>query len=300
MNLVNILLALLIVGASIFGLVFFKDYRAVKIKGELEVEGSPITISLMGFFICFFDTLGIGGFAPMTATFKHFRLVKDRIIPGTLNTAMCIPIIAEALIFIKEVSVDMTTLISMVIAAILGATVGAGIVAKMEEKKVQMGMAAALGVILITMFAEKMGALPSGGEAISLGGMKLVIAIIGNFVLGALMSIGIGLYAPCLALVCALGVSPLAAFPIMMGSCAFLMPFAGIRFIRKGAYNRRCTLIVTISGVCGVIMAAYIVKSLPLNILTWLIMGIISYTVVRLFLSSRSSRDKANEPFAKV
>ena len=287
MNWVNILLALLAVGAVIFGVFFFKDYRAAKTKGEIEVKGSAIAISLTGFFVCFFDALGLGGFAPMTAIFKQFHLVKDRIIPGTLNTAMCIPIITEALIFIKEVSVDLTTLITMLIAAVLGAVIGAGIVAKMDEKKVQLAMAAALGAVLIIMLAGKLGVMPSGGDAIGITGAKLIIAVIGNFVLGALMTLGIGLYAPCLALVYALGLSPLAAFPIMMGSCAFLMPIAGIRFIKKGAYNRRCTMIITITGVFGVVIAVYIVKSLPLNILTWLIMGIISYTSARLFLCSR-------------
>ncbi len=288
MILVNILLTLLIVGAAIFGVVFFKDYRAAKKKGELEVKGSAITISLTGFFVCFFDTLGLGGFAPLTAIFKQFHLVKDRIIPGTLNTAMCIPIIAEALFFIKEVSVDMTTLVSMLIAAVSGAVIGSGIVAKMDERKVQLGMAAALGTVLIIMLAGKLGALPSGGDAIGLSGAKLIVAIIGNFILGALMTLGIGLYAPCLALVYALGLSPLAAFPIMMGSCAFLMPVAGIRFIKKGAYNRRCTMIITITGVFGVIIAAYIVKSLPLNILTWLVMVVIGFTAIKLFLSPKN------------
>ena len=284
---VNILLALLAVSAVIFGIVFFKDYRAAKIKGEIEVKGSAIAISLTGFFVCFFDTLGLGGFAPMTAIFKQFHLVKDRIIPGTLNTAMCIPIIAEALIFIKEVSVDMITLVSMLIAAILGAVIGAGIVAKMDEKKVQLAMALALGAVLIVMLAGKLGVMPSGGDAIGITGPKLIIAVLGNFVLGALMTLGIGLYAPCLALVYALGLSPIAAFPIMMGSCAFLMPIAGIRFIKKGAYNRRCTMIISITGVFGVVIAAYIVKSLPLNMLTWLIMVIITYTAIKLFLSFR-------------
>ncbi len=288
MILVNILLTLLIVGAAIFGVVFFKDYRAAKTKGEIEVKGSTITISLTGFFVCFFDTLGLGGFAPLTAIFKQFHLVKDRIIPGTLNTAMCIPIIAEALFFIKEVSVDMTTLVSMLIAAVSGAVIGSGIVAKMDERKVQLGMAAALGTVLIIMLAGKLGALPSGGDAIGLSGAKLIVAIIGNFILGALMTLGIGLYAPCLALVYALGLSPLAAFPIMMGSCAFLMPVAGIRFIKKGAYNRRCTMIITITGVFGVIIAAYIVKSLPLNILTWLVMVVIGFTAIKLFLSPKN------------
>ena len=289
MNLVNILLALLIVGAAIFGVFFFKDYRAAKTKGKLEVEGSALAISLTGFFVCFFDTLSLGGFAPMTAIFKQFKLVKDRIIPGTLNTAMCIPVIAQALIFIKQVTIDTTTLVAMLAAAVLGAVMGAGIVAKLDEKKVQLGMAAALGTVLIIMLAGKLGLIPSGGDAIGLTGTKLMIAVVGNFVLGALMTLGIGLYAPCMALVCALGLSPLAAFPIMMGSCAFLMPAASIRFIKEGAYNRRCTMIITIAGVLGVIMAAYLVKSLPLNVLTWLVMGVISYTAIKLFLSSRNS-----------
>ncbi|MGL4687796.1 MAG: sulfite exporter TauE/SafE family protein [Fusobacteriaceae bacterium] len=284
MNLINFLLILLLILGGIFLAVFYKDYIKAKSKGELEKEGSVISFSLIGFFINFFDTLGIGGFAPMTAIFKQFKLVNDRIIPGTLNTAMCIPIIVEALIFIKEVKVEPITLISMLVAAVLGAIIGAGIVSKLDEKKVQLGMALALGAVLIIMIAEKVGIIPVGGDAIALTGTKLVIAIIGNFILGALMTLGIGLYAPCMALVYALGLSTLVAFPIMMGSCAFLMPIASIRFIKENSYNRKGTLIITITGIVGVIIAAYLVKSLPLNILTWLVMVVIAYTATKLFL----------------
>ncbi len=287
MNLVNILLILLVIGGALFLVIFLKDYVNAKSKGELEVEGTVTAFSLTGFFVNFFDTLGIGGFAPMTAIFKQFKLVNDRIIPGTLNTAMCIPVIVEALIFIKEVKVESITLISMLVAAVLGAIVGAGIVAKLDERKVQMGMALALGVVLIIMLAGKLGIMPSGGDAIGLTGIKLIIAIAGNFILGALMTLGIGLYAPCMALVYALGLSPLVAFPIMMGSCAFLMPAASIRFIKEKAYNRKGTLIITITGVVGVFIAAYLVKSLPLNILTWLVMIVIAYTATKLFLDAK-------------
>ncbi|MGL6063677.1 MAG: sulfite exporter TauE/SafE family protein [Fusobacteriaceae bacterium] len=289
MNLINVLLVLLVIGGGLFLVVFSKDYLSVKSKGELEKEGSLGAFSLTGFFVNFFDTLGIGGFAPMTAIFKQFKLVNDRIIPGTLNTAMCIPVIVEALIFIKEVKVESITLISMLIAAVLGAVIGAGIVAKLDEKKVQLGMALALGAVLIIMLAGKLGIMPSGGEAIALTGTKLIIAIIGNFILGALMTLGIGLYAPCMALVYALGLSPLVAFPIMMGSCAFLMPAASIRFIKENAYNRKGTFIITITGVVGVIIAAYLVKSLPLNILTWLVMVVIAYTATKLFLDAKKN-----------
>ena len=120
-----------------------------------------------------------------------------------------------------------------------------------------------------------------------LHGGKLVLAIVVNFVLGALMTAGIGLYAPCMALIYLLGVNPTAAFPIMMGSCAYLMPVASVRFVKEGAYNRKASLFITIGGVIGVAVAYYLVKSMPLGILKILVTAVIFYTAVTLFLSSR-------------
>ena len=97
------------------------------------------------------------------------------------------------------------------------------------------------------------------------------IAIAGNFLLGALMTLGIGLYAPCMILVSLLGMNPTAAFPIMMGSCAFLMPVGSLRFIRERGYSLRNALGLAIGGLPGVLVAAYIVKSLNLDIVRWLV-----------------------------
>ncbi|MBF8263566.1 MAG: sulfite exporter TauE/SafE family protein [Parachlamydiales bacterium] len=288
MDSINVLLFILFVGAIVFIVYFVKDYRVAQMKGTLEAEGSAMAFSLTGFFVCFCDALGLGGFAPMTAIFKHFKLVKDRVIPGTLNTGMCIPEVVVAFIFIKTVAVDPLTLVSMLIAAVLGGILGSGIVSKLDEKKVQLGLATAMILVLVIMLAGQLGLMPSEGTKTGLTGVKLVVAVIGNFVLGALMTLGIGLYAPCMAMLYALGLSPLAAFPIMMGSCAVLMPASGIRFIKEGAYNRRGTLIIAITGAFGVIVAVFLVKSLPLNALTWLVMGVIGYTAIKLFLSSKS------------
>jgi uncharacterized membrane protein YfcA len=120
--------------------------------------------------------------------------------------------------------------------------------------------------------------IQGGGEAIGLTGAKLIIAIIANFILGAFMTVGIGLYAPCMALVYALGMSPLVAFPIMMGSCAFLMPPASAKFIKEGAYNRKASVAMAIPGAIAVLIAALIVKSLPLDTLRWVVMAVIIYT----------------------
>ncbi|NDI78821.1 MULTISPECIES: sulfite exporter TauE/SafE family protein [Psychrilyobacter] len=288
---VKILLGILSCMGLWYLMVFFKDYKEAKINNRLEKE-NKVALSGIGFIICFFDTLGIGGFAPMTAIFKQFKLVNDRIIPGTLNAAMTIPIVIEALIFIKDVKVDLITLVSMLVAATLGALLGAGYVSKLDEKKVQLYMGIALIIVAAIMLAGKLGILPSGGDAVGLSGVKLVIAVIGNFVLGALMTLGIGLYAPCMALVYALGLSPLVAFPIMMGSCAYLMPAATAKFIREGAYHREATLWSTIFGSIGVVVAAYLVKSLPINILTWVVMGVVLYTSLNLLKDAFSSKSQ--------
>lgn len=289
MNLANVLLVILVIAGLIFLFFFVQDYRNSYLNGEVEKEGGVVVFSLTGLIINFFDTLGIGGFAPMTVIFRQFKLVNDRVIPGTLNTAMCIPVVVEALIFIKEVKVGSITLVSMIFSAVVGAVFGAGIVSKMSEKKIQRWMAIALFAVVVIMIAGKLGIMPTGGEATRLTGVKLLIAIVGNFILGALMTLGIGLYAPCMALVYSLGLSPIVAFPIMMGSCAFLMPAASIRFIKEDSYNRRATLIITLTGIVGVIIAAYIVKALPLNVLGWLVIVVVSYTATKLMLDSRKT-----------
>ena len=285
---VQILLGILGVMAIWFIAVFAKDYKVAKDNGNIE-EGSVGAHGAIGFGVNFFDTLGIGGFAPMTALFKQFKLVNDRILPGTLNTAMTIPVVAEAFIFIKKVEVEPITLASMLIAATLGAVLGAGFVSKLDEKKVQLYMGAALIIVVLIMASQQLGLIQGGGTAVGLSGIKLVIAVIGNFILGALMSLGIGLYAPCMALVYFLGLSPLVAFPIMMGSCAYLMPAASIKFIKAGAYNRKATLMNILFGVPGVLVAAYLVTGLSIAVLTKVVMAVVLYTALKLISDSRKT-----------
>ncbi len=285
---VQILLGILALMTVWYMVVFIKDYNEFKKDGGLE-EGNTVAHAGIGFGVNFFDTLGIGGFAPMTALFKQFNLVHDRILPGTLNTAMTIPVIAEAFIFIKKVEVEPMTLMSMLVAATLGAVFGAGIVSKLDEKKVQLYMGSALIVVVCIMLAQQFGLIQGGGEAVGLSGIKLVIAVVGNFILGALMTLGIGLYAPCMALVYALGLSPLVAFPVMMGSCAYLMPAASVKFIKAGAYNRKATIMNAVFGVAGVIVAAYLVTGLPIAILTKVVIAVVFYTAIKLILDSKKA-----------
>jgi len=220
--------------------------------------------ALTGFVTNFFDTLGVGSFAPTTSLYKLLRLVPDERIPGTLNAGHALPTIAQALIFIAAVTVDPATLVAMIGAAVLGAWLGSGVVARLPKRGIQLGMGVALLAAAILFVLGIVGWIPAGGEALELQGSWFAIAVACNFVLGALMTLGVGLYAPCLILVSLLGMNPIAAFPIMMGSCAFLMPVAGLRFIAVERYDVRAALGLALGGIPGVLIAAFIVKQLPL------------------------------------
>ena len=276
---------------TVYGYFFVKDYREVSKAGELDSINVP-KASFVGFFTNFFDTLGIGSFAPTVALNKFTKMgVKEKELPGLLNVAYTLPVICEAIIFTTVIEVEPLTLISMLVAAAAGSYLGAGIIAKMDEIKIQKVMGIALLLTAVLMVLKQLGLMPGGGDAIGLTGVKLVIGVIGNFILGALMSAGIGLYAPCMALVYFLGLSPQVAFPIMMGSCATLMPVGSIKFIKEGAYPRKAALILSISAVVGVFIAAYLVKSLPLEVLTWLVIVVIFYTSASmLFGASKASK----------
>jgi uncharacterized membrane protein YfcA len=267
-----------------FSFVFIKDYMLASKENRLE-KPSFFATGAVGFATNFFDTLGIGSFAPTTALLKQFKLTDDRTLPGTLNVSCTIPVVLEAFIFITVIEVEPITLIALLASATIGAILGAGFVAKLDVKKVQLAMGVALLVVAGIMTLQQLKMFPAGGEAIGLTGIKLIIAIIGNFILGALMTLGIGLYAPCMALVFALGLSPKIAFPIMMGSCAFLMPAASVKFVKEGAYDRKASMAITVFGLIGVIIAAKFVTGLPLNLLKWLVIVVIVYTSAMMFKS---------------
>ena len=279
MDLLTVLLIIIGAGGVFFLASLVVDL--VKHKNDLGKE-SPVVGFLIGLVTDFFDTLGIGSFAPTTLLFKVTKFLDtDKKIPGTLNVAHTVPVIMEAVLFLTGVKVEGITLFSMIAAAIAGALVGARIVNKLPEKKIQLVMGVCLIVTAFLMMSGQLGwlkALGAGNEAVGLTGVKLIIGVVGNFILGALMMAGVGLYAPCMAMVYMLGLSPLVAFPIMMGSCAGLMAIGSPEFIKAGNYSRIGSVAITIGGVIGVTIAYTLVKSMPLAVLTWVIIGVVIVT----------------------
>ncbi len=292
----NGLFAALALFTGVFLVVLVRGLRQRAAEGA--AVKTPLSIWGVSFVANFFDTLGIGSYATTTSMFRHWKLVRDERIPGTLNVGYVLPTVIQAFIYTTIVPVDPMTLVLMIGSAVLGAWLGAGVVSGWSRRSVQLGMGLCLlGFVVIKTLAQ-LGIGPAVGTAIGLTGSKLVIGIAGNFVLGALMTLGIGLYAPCIILIGLLGMNPITAFPIMMGSCAFLMPMASVRFVRTGSYDPRAIIGMLLSGIPAVLIAAFIVKTMPLNVVMWLVLVVVTYTGVNMLLAARRERSIASDATA--
>lgn len=301
----------------------------------------------VGFFANFFDALGIGSFATSTTYFRLRKLVRDEHLPGTLNVGHCLPTHTQAFIGISIIAVQPLMLVLMIVTAVAGGWVGAGVVSKLPRRAIQIGMGIALLVAAGFMLAKvthimptddvrvgpadvvlraeasptsaavatvkagtkldlldagnewsKVRAVDSGAEGyvetaaasgivLGVSGVKLALALIGSFLLGTIMPLGIGYYAPCMVLIALLGMSPTAAFPIMMGACAFLMPVAGLEFVRQCKYSLRASVGLAIGGIFGSALALLVVKSLNLYYVMWLVTVVIVYTGISLLRAAR-------------
>lgn len=287
---------ILIVGMVIFAAIFGVYLGIDMFKHRDTFSDKPIWgLAVASGIPLFFDALGIGSYAPQTTIYKFTHWIPDRLIPGSLSVMCSIPCAISCILYISSVEVDPITLFTTIIAAAVGAALGANFVSKLPEKAIQIGMGIALIVVAIVMIVRQLGLMPPGGEAIGLTGWRLIVAIIGCFIIGAVMMIGIGNYGPMMALTYSLGMAPICAFPIMMASGAYLMTAGGFSFVKAGAYDRKACLVGIIAGAIGIIVAVTLVKSLPLTVLTWIVIVAILYASIVMLRSGLKKTPAAAE-----
>ncbi len=282
---VAVLLAVLALAGLSFAVKLVLTARAA---GALAVTGEGVAL---GAITNFFDTLGIGSFAPTTAWIKLRKLTPDSHIPAVLNSGHALPSILQGLIYITLVQVDPVLLIGCIGASVAGALLGAPLVLRLPLARVQLIVGMALLIAAALFIAGNLGLMPAGGTALALPPMLLALAIAAHFVLGALMTAGIGLYGPSLALLSLLGLNPAAIFPIMTGACGMLMPASGFRFVKSDRIDLRLTLSLALGGIPAVLVAAYLVKSLPLVALRWVVVAVVLYTAVVMLRAALGRRD---------
>ena len=246
----------------------------------------PAEAIALGAVTNFFDTLGIGSFAPTTAWMKLRELVPDSFMPATLNAGHALPTVVQALVFIQLVRVDPALLLSCIAAAVAGAVIGAPLVVRMPVRWVQ----AIVGIAMLIAADSTRWPTSTCCQWVVIRlpcvAALFAIAVVTHVLLGALMTFGIGLYAPSLILLSLMGLNPAAAFPVMMGACAFLMPVSGLRFVRTERIDLRVVLGLAIGGIPAVLLAAFVVKSLPLVALRWGVVAVVVYAAILLLLAA--------------
>lgn len=286
---VGILLGALTVLAAVYVIVLGR----VALRKGLGLAIPSLEGVALGAVTNFFDTLGIGSFAPTTAWIRLRKMVPDSYVPAVLNAGHGLPTLVEALIFINLVKVDPWLLAACIAASVVGAAVGAPIVLRLPLRAVQAVVGVALLFAAAAFVAKNLDLMPGGGTALSLPPALFAVAVGGYFLFGALMTCGIGLFAPSLVLLPLLGMSPAASFPMMMGACAFLMPVSGFRFLSSERIDIRLVIALTLGGIPAVLVAALLVKSLPLTTLRWCVVAVVVYAAIALLRSAMRPESSA-------
>lgn len=275
------------------GALFLAQWLRLARRRELRERPTWSDLGI-GFLTNFGDALGIGSYATTTALYKFRGRPSDELIPGTLTVGSVTVGIAETIIFVTLITVDPTLLIAMVASASVGAWLGAGVVSRMPRRSIQLFMGVALLTAAVFFVLGNLGVGPVGGAALSLSGWRFAAAVATNFIFGALSTIGIGWYAPTMVVLALLGVNLRAAFPIMMGSGGVMLPVAGLRFLRSRRFAWGPAIGIATAGVAGVLIAAFIVKRLPLRAVSWLVAAVVTYAAVAMLRSARSKSAAAD------
>lgn len=278
---IKVILALILLVNGFFAYRLIADL--VRHKSEVWKEpGSNLFYAFLGVASQFLGTFGVSDFAFNTVAFRLTKTVDDKKIPGTVNAACVIPVAFMALAYITVIKIDVLTLTVLIIAQTTGSYLTPRIVVKLPVRRIRMGIAVGLLCAAAFILAGKLQLIPSGGNLTGLPGVKLAVAAAAVFIYGALNNIGIGSYAPTMATVYALGIDPRVAFPIMMGGCTFSCAVGAMEFVRLGGYSRKPTLWIASFGLLGVAAAVYLVKSMDVEVIKWVVLFVVLYAALDL------------------
>lgn len=286
------LLVPILLATTIFTLVLLRAAFARHAAPTLETIG-------LGAVVSFFDTLGIGSFAPTTAWLKFRRLVPDRLIPPTILVGLTITSVVESAIFLVKlgVRVDPVLLVGCILACTMGGLLGAPLVHRTRVWIVQLIVAVGLLLAAIAYGMTNLHLFPGDGTASSLPLALTVLAIVANFIFGVLLNYGVGNFAPTLVVLSLMGMDPRLCFPVMAGAAALMGTSAGIRHINTGNLDLRVVVGLTIGGIPAVLVAAYIVVTMPLEILRWMVLIVVLYAAAIMFRAALvGRREHHDEP----
>jgi uncharacterized membrane protein YfcA len=280
----------------IFAIVLVRVCIAKRILPNVEAV-------VVGAITNFFDTLGIGSFAPTTAWLKFRKLVPDRLIPCTMLAGHTPPAMVQGIIFLilLGVLVDPVLLAGCIVALLMGGLLGAPLVKNARIWVVQLVVGIALLVAASFYAVNNLHMMPAGGTAASLPPTLMIIAILANFGFGVLLNFGVGNYAPTLLMLSLMGMDPKLCFPIMAAGAGLTGAAASVRHISYGEIDFRIVTGLTLGGIPAVLVAAFLVKDMPIEMLRWLVMVVVLYAAAVMFHASwKGRRESKSELLAEA
>lgn len=299
---IKIYLIIVVLCNSIFAALLIQ--KVVKEHKEMAREpGNLVLLALYSMGLQFLAAFGVSDFSISIIVFKKFHLVEDKKMPGTLMNCCVIPVAVMAVGYLSVTGVDPLTLVVCVISGLAGALIGTSVVSKMNSSSIQALMIIALGMAAVTLFVRLLGFAPTGGSDMGFTGWKLAVAAIITFILSGLSMGGFAITALLLCFFYIMGLNPLAAFPLAMGTVSLACAFGGTRYVIRGNFNRKLSLLSTIFGSMGAFLAVHFVKNLDITILQWAILAVVVYStifMIRDYLKNRGIKQKTENNDAAI
>lgn len=268
-------------------------YLVLLVRAAFAQRAAPkLEAVALGAVVNFFDTLGIGSFATTTVWMKFRRMVPDRLIPPTMLVGLTPPVMAESIIFLVllGVLVDPVLLFGCALATLLGGLVGAPLVAKARVWIVQLIVGIGLLLAATAYAMTNLHLFPGGGTASGLAAGPTIVAIAASFGFGILANFGVGNYAPSLVMLSLMGMDPRLCFPIMATGGSLMGAGASMRHLKFAEIDLRIVIGLTLGGIPAVLVAALIVKSMPLELLRWLVFVVVLYAAAVMLHASWKGR----------
>ena len=274
-------------------------YAAALARVALKRRVGPSVEALaLGAVVNFFDAIGIGSFATTASWFKFRKLVPDRLIPPTMVAGLTPPVMVESIIFLilLGVRVDPVLLVGCALATMLGGIAGAPLVARARVWIVQLTVAIGLTLAAAAWVMTSLHLFPSGGTATGLPPGLTLIAVVASFGMGILANFGVGNYAPTLVMLSLMGMDPRLCFPIMAAGGSLMGAGASVRHFAIGEVDLRIVLGLAIGGIPAVLVAALLVKEMPIDVLRWLVLAVVLYAAAVMYHAAfKGRREEAAE-----
>lgn len=286
---ITVLIIIIIVLHTFSTTVLIRDLRS-HWPALLKEPGSIFIQAPFSFVMYFISAFGISDFAISTAVYHKVGWAELRKLPGTLNAQTTLPVMVFSIAYLITVEVDLSTLLPLLIVFVLGAFLSPMVAVRLPVRRIRQILAFGLLLAASTILATKLGLLQMGGQAISLHGFKMAIAIVCFFLIGALKAMGVSSYPLTMITTFFLGLHPLISYPIMMGGGALAAPLVLVRYIKLDSYMRKVTLLAATAGVAGGAIAAFIVKSMNTSLLQWLVVAVAFYAAIDILLDLRREK----------